>query len=191
MATTVTILRDQVKDFASVPAANTNYDADIANYVAYAIKLLAPIALQELPANTTKTVNSDGRTIDLPATILQVRDLELYATDLADYSGFNDFKQHGSQILLDYYVSPGTQVRIWGLGYYAQDATTLPVELEIVIVYWALSMLYSSFAGDKRKYDIYVGSTGAAGDRDMKDSSTFYKNEGDQLLLDRVAVRGS
>lgn len=192
MATTTT-LRSQVKYFAGIKSTDTSFDTDIDTQVQYAIKNLAPVALLEKTYDTTKTVNSDGVTIDLPTGVLQVRSggLEIYDNDLADYRVCTDWRQHGSQIRLTSAVDSGTAVRIWGLGYYKSDATDLPQELELPVVYWALSYFYVYLAGNKRKYNIYVGTTGAAADKDMKDSAAEWKAEGDSLLLDRVTLRGA
>lgn len=190
MASVATLVADAKR---MLNITDSTFDSDLTTYVPYAIKLLSPIALNEVAADTTKTVNSDNRTIDLPTGMRQVRSggLELYSSDVSDYRVFSDFRQHGSKIVTDYYVAAGTQSRIWGLSDYKQDASDLPIELELVIVYWTMSLFYNSLAGNKRKYNIYVGTTGSAADHDMKDSATFYMNEGNSILTDRVTVRGS
>jgi hypothetical protein len=193
MATTIATLRASAKRQLGIKSTDTTFDSDLDENAAYAIKMLSPIVLNEIASDVTKTVNTDGRTIDLPSGTRQVRSggLELYSADVADYCNFSDFKQHGTKIVLDYYVTPGTAVRIWGLGDFNVTATDLPIELELVIVYWVMSMFYNKLAGDKRKYNIYVGTTGAAADHDMKDSATYWKQEGNELLVDRANIRGS
>lgn len=186
-------LRSQVKYFAGIKSTDTSFDTDIDTQVAYALKNLAPIALKENTSDVTKSVNADGVTIDLPTGTLQIRSagLELYDNDVSDYRIFTDWRQHGTQIRLNYYVTPGTQARIWPLGYYNADYSDLPQELELVVVYYALSFFYVYLAGNKRKYNIYAATTGAAADHDMKDSAQEWKQEADNLLMDRVTVRGS
>lgn len=184
-----------VRSQANIPASNTTFDTDINTYVQKALSWLFPVAMADIDPDTTKYVNSDGRTIDLPTGTVDVGDLELYDTETSDYRPISEFRLHGTKIKLDSYCAPGTQARIWGLGSYAITAssgtTTLPAYLDMVIVYWALSMLYASFAGNKRKYNQYVSASGAVGDRDMKDSVDFFKNMGNDLLIDRVGIKGA
>lgn len=185
-ATALALVRSQ----ANIPASNTSFDSDIATYITQAVQMLWPVAGADIDADTTKTVNADNRTITLPSGTLDVERLELYSSDDSDYYPTNEFTVHNRKtIRLDSYVASGTACRIWGRGYYT--ITTVPPELEWVVIYWALSLLYASFAGNKRKYNIYVGAAGAAGDRDMKDSAQFFRSAGNDLLVDRVGIQGA
>ena len=194
MALSITTARNRVKDFADVPSGNSSFDDDINNYVQDAAKQLYPIAMRELGPDTSASFNTDARDCSLPSGYEQVRILELYDSGMSDYYPTSDFKVHNGKIWLDNPVTESTQARIWGWGRHvvAADAanTTVPDELELVVLYWATSFFYDALAGNRRKYNIYVGSGGQAADRDMKDSSAFFMEKANQLLADRAKLAG-
>lgn len=188
MSLTATTARNRVKDLADIASTDTSFDADIDNYVTSAVNNLYPMAMAEVAPDITKTFAADGRNVTLPSGIDQIRRLELYDSTISDYVPEPDFIVHGTEIWLDEAVSASTVARIWGWARYA--LTTVPAELELVVIYWATSYLYDSLAGNKRKYNTFIASTGAAGDRDMKDSADFYLQKGNQMLVDRAKLAG-
>lgn len=185
---TTTDARNLVKKVLNIPSTNTSFDTDIDSFVTQAVQLLYPVASKDIDA-ATATVNSDDRTVNLPSGTLDVSELELYDSDNSDYYPTNEYRLHGTKIKFDTYVERGSTVRIWGIGAYS--LTDLPTFLEMVVIYWAVSIFYSTLAGNKRKYNQYVSASGAAGDRDMKDSVDFFQSKGNDLLIDRVAIRGA
>jgi hypothetical protein len=186
---TATAARNLTKKVLNIPAATVTFDTDIDDYVTQAVQLLYPLAPIEIDADTTVVIGSDNRTASLPSGVLDVAELEIYDSDNSDYYPTNEYRIHNGKIKMDTYLLAGTRLRIWGLGAYA--ITTLPTYLEMVVIYWTVSIFYAALAGNKRKYNLYVGAAGAAGDRDMKDSVDFFRGQGNDLLADRIAIRGA
>jgi len=187
MALDAATARSRVKDLLDI--SDTSLDSDIDNYVTDAVNMLYPIAMAEVAPDTTKTFASGGRDVTLPSGVDQVRRLELYDDDLSDYYPTDDYIVHAGSIWLDQATSSSTQARIWGWA--RHTIGTVPAELYDVVFYWAASLFYSALAGNKRKYNIYIGSAGSAADRDIKDSADYYMNHANQILADRAKLAGS
>lgn len=194
MATTRDLLRERVKDLADIKATVTTFDSDIEKYVDESVAELWPLAQDEL-APVTAAITVDQREVT-PSTGEAVALIEF--DDGGGYQVINsyDWHFHNGIVYFDEPFDTAGTVRIFPLGRYVLHATlsantTLPTELEGVIQYWALAKFYTSLAGNKRKYSTFVGASGSAASRDMKDSAAFFRQEGNDLLGERVAPEGA
>lgn len=171
----------EVKEQLNIASTDATFDADLTTDINFAVKDLYPLAMSEVAPNTSATFESDNRSISIPAGMTLIRKVEI-----ADQSV--DFWQHETKIYLLNTFSGTESIRIFGFG--RHTITTVPEEIESVIINWAVAKFYLRLAGNRRKYNIYVGNVGAVSNRDMKDSAQFFKEMGDSLLEERSAVRG-
>lgn len=203
MATTQALLLPQIKDLLNIPSGNTSlanvttWDTQLNNFMIQAVNLLWPIAQNELAPDISLTWPTSDPVLTLPAGVLGVRFMEVKCdgTNWQRVSKDNWYT-HGTQLLLKQLQWAGKAIRIWGLGRYKLDPsvganTTLPVELEQVIIYWTAALFYESLAGSKRKFDVYAGAAGAAADHDIKDSAQYMHDRGQELLDQRAPLRSS
>lgn len=172
----------EVKDNLNITVST--FDTALNTKLDFSVKDLYPIVVQDL-APATVTLLSDYRSFTIPSGTSIVRRVEVDGYSI-------DFITHGNTI---YFtggtVDPDSVVTCFGQGRWGfADYTDIPVELHTVLIYWAMAKFYTSLAGNKRKYNIYVGNVGSAADRDMKDSADYFKELGDQYLEERTGVRG-
>jgi hypothetical protein len=160
--------------------AVSTYDTDLTADLGFAVKDLYPIVVKDV-APAAATLNSDNRSVDVPAGIDQVRRVEIDGVS-------TDFFVHADTIYFPEEVATTATVSVFGAARMA--IADVPAELETVLIYWTVSKFYAALAGNKRKYNSYMGTQGAAADRDIKDSADYFKQLGDEYLDDRVAVRG-
>lgn len=174
-------LLTEVKNTLNITVST--YDTELNNDLDFAVKDLYPLACKQI-APATVTLNSDLRSFTVPAGSDIVRRVEINGYSM-------DFFCHGGTAYLESTVDSSDTVQAFCLGRYVTSAySDIPSELETVLIYWAVSKFYTALAGNKRKYNIYVGNVGSAADRDMKDSADYFKELGDQYLEERVGVRG-
>lgn len=177
----------RIKAFLDI--SDATYDDELDDFLDASINILAGRGvLTEVARDASVTISADETEFSLPSGVEEIRRLELYDADIADYVRCPDFIQHGTKIYLDNAVPVATATRIYGLA--KHTIATLPAELEMPVVYWVVSMFYSLLAGNRRKYNAYLGTSGSAANRDMKESAQYYKELGDDLLLDAKTVRG-
>jgi hypothetical protein len=186
MALTTSTARARVKDFVDVPTATTTFDDDIDKYVLSAVDQLAPRALNEADLDETIELATDENSAGLPTDVVAIRRLELYNDAISGYQPSSDFMVHGETLYLDTPVATATTVRLWPLKRYI--LTTVPAELELAVLYWAVAQFYASLAGNRRKYNSYT-SQGATADRDVKDSADFFQALGDKIFDQQVQIR--
>lgn len=174
-------LLTEVKNTLNITVST--YDTELNSDLDFAVKDLFPLAAKEI-APVAVTLNSDLRSFAVPSGSDIVRRVEI--------NGYvQDFFCHGGTAYLMTPADSGDTVTAFCLGRYVPTAyTDIPSELETVLIYWAVAKFYTALAGNKRKYNIYVGNVGSAADRDMKDSADYFKELGDQYLEERTAVRG-
>lgn len=163
---------------------NANYDTDLNSDLDFAVKDLFPMVVKDV-APVDAVLDADGRILAVPASVDLVGAVEVNGYD-ADIK-----KIHAGSIYLRETVEGLAPAKVFG---YARllitDYASIPLEAETAIVYWAVAKFYASLAGNKRKYNSYIGSQGSAADRDMKDSADFFKQLGDDHIAERFAVRG-
>jgi hypothetical protein len=172
----------EVKNVLNISVAT--FDTDINTDLDFAVKDLYPIAVQDI-AVATVTLLSDYRSFTIPTGTSIVRRVEV--------DGYSvDFIVHGTKVFFTQGpVDSGSEVTCFGQGRWGfADYTDIPLELHTVLIYWAVAKFYTALAGNKRKYNIYVGTVGSAADRDMKDSADYFKELGDQYLEERTGIRG-
>lgn len=161
--------------------ANTDFDSDLTDKIARSVKRLFPYVQSEVKA--TVTVNQGDWRFTLPASCESIR----FMYD-ADENKIEDFIQHAREIIVrDYGLTAGT-ITIYGNGRYT--LLTLPAEFEEAIIYYACSLFYAQLAGDKRKYNIYMQSTGAQGVNNMRETADWYEERANTYLQDRGILLG-
>lgn len=185
-------LRSKVKRRLGIKEDETQFDADIDDFVQESVASLFPIVQKEiapedfdLPAgeNTFNLI-----TPDVSLRIKSIRRLEIYDPSNDTWNPTDEYTQHGSQILLYESFHETKKIRVYGLG--PHSYADLPIELIQVVINWAISEFYSMLVGDKRKYNIYTQSNGARSVDNFSSTSQFYLDRGNQLLADRANIRG-
>lgn len=180
MATKADLLTE-VKNTLNITVST--YDTELNSDLDFAVKDLYPLACKEV-APATVTLASDLRSFTVPSGSDIVRRVEINGYSM-------DYFCHGGTVYLMNTVESSDVVTAFCLGRYVVGTyADIPSELETVLIYWAVAKFYTALAGNKRKYNIYVGNVGSAADRDMKDSADYFKELGDQYLEERVGVRG-
>lgn len=184
-------LKGKVKRRLSIPETNTEFDADIADYVSDAVNMLYPIIHRELVPETV-TLAKDSNTIDLSTlagNVKAVRYIEIYDATNSVYNAYDDFVQHGDTLYINYDWDEAKTVKVFGLGAYTES--TVPTEFASVVVNWAMSEFYSNLVGNSRKYNLYTQNSGARKADNMRDLSDYYWVRGNQLLVDRAKIEGA
>jgi hypothetical protein len=174
-------LLTEVKNTLNI--TTSTFDTDLNSDLDFAVKDLFPMVVKEI-APVAATLDSEGRKCTVPATIDRVGKVELGGFDV-------DYTVHAGSVYLRETADPSASVNVYGYARFAiTDYASIPLEAETAIVYWAVSKFYAALAGNKRKYNSYMGTQGAAADRDIKDSADFFKQMGDDHIEQRFAVRG-
>ena len=203
MATTEALLLPQVKAILNIGNGQggsvnlTTFDSQLTDHMRLAVSNLYPQAQAELTPDTSLVWPSSDNVLTLPTGVRGIRMLEI-KSDATYYRRIDSshYMVHGSQVILGTLEWASYPMRVWGLGNYVLHAssaasTTLPSELEVVVVYWTVALFYESLAGNRRRYNVYVGAAGAAADQDIKDSAEYFTERGQEILLQRSANRSS
>jgi hypothetical protein len=163
---------------------NANFDTDLNSDLDFAVKDLYPIVLKDVPV-AQANVDANGRDITLPAGIDIIQAVEVNGYDV-------DIKRkHNGILQLRELVNGGDLADIYGFTrILTTDYASIPLEAETAVILFAMSKFYASLAGNRRKYNSYMGSQGAAADRDMKDSVDYFHQLGKEHLEEHFAVRG-
>lgn len=173
----------EVKNVLNIASGVTTYDTEINTDLDFAVKDLYPLVVQDI-APVTATLLTDLRSFSMAAGTEIVRRVEIDGYSM-------DFFCHNGKVYLVSTVDSTAEITVFGQGRWGfADYTNIPLELHTVLLYWAVAKFYTALAGNKRKYNIYVGTVGSAADRDMKDSADYFKELGDQYLEERTGVRG-
>lgn len=163
---------------------NNNYDTDLNSDLDFAVKDLFPMVVKDV-APVSTVLDIDGRVLPVPATIDVVGSVEVNGYD-ADVK-----KIHAGSIYLRETVESLAPANVFGYArILISDYAAIPLEAETAVIYWAVAKFYASLAGNRRKYNSYIGTQGSAADRDMKDSADYFKQLGDDHIAERFAVRG-
>lgn len=188
--------RDKVKRALYIKLATTTFDTDITSLVDRAVTSLPPQVL--LPsAPVESTVNSDQESVTYPAGVFHVARLDIKLDGDDFWKPYALTRNWNGKVYLSDQFDSGTDVRLWPLvaaevkdcpkpDNTTSTTTTLPLHYDDIVVFRTVSYFYDLLAGNKRKYNSYVAASGAAGDRDMKDSSDFYEDKAQETINERV-----
>jgi hypothetical protein len=117
-----------------------------------------------------------------------VRRIEI-SSDGSEWQDHSDTYQHGSTFYVDQLDSGISSVKLYGLDRYS--VSTLDVELELAVVFYACAAFYEYLLGNKRKFNIYTQAAGARSADDMRDQATFFENKANTYLSDRATMYGA
>jgi hypothetical protein len=171
---------------------DTTFDAQLTDYINQAVNRLYPRTGVEVAAQTANlTVDTYGEgTVDLSALSTPVTDVrfvevtEGYAMYPADSK-----MVHGTILRLRDLPTSVTQVKIWGLNSFT--LATVPASLELAIYWYAMSEFYENLAGNKRKFNIYMQTTGVSAMQEMRQEALFYEQKADAYVDEQAPVYGS
>lgn len=181
--------QDAVKALLYIDTSNTDFDSEIDQFVDESTSELWPILQMDVAPNTDTSLASGENSFALPSGIDNVKWLEVSDTQV-DYLKIPAYlyKQHAGSIYLQETYDETKTIRIFGTTKYAH--TDLPDEFHNVVVYWAVAKFYRMLIGNKRKYNIYTTATGRAGVDNMASMAEDFQDDGNTLLMDRVALLG-
>lgn len=179
--------------------SDTTFDTVLADYISAAVGRLFPRAGAEVdPQTVSVSPDSYGEVS------IVLSGLTKPCADTRQVEGMGggawfplDSKYvHNKTLRLRDVPSYCTTVRIYGLNRFTLHAsdpaqTTIPEELELAVIWYAMSEFYENLTGNKRKYNIYMQTTGARGVDNMRDESIYYEQKADQYLEEQVGLYGS
>lgn len=180
-----------VKNLLDIDISITTFDNNINSFVGLAVNRLFPQAQREVQAQdaTFSAVTAGRAEVDLSALttpLNAVRFLEL-SVDGSTFTDHDDSIQHGNILYIDN-VRGATRVRLYGLA--AHTITSVPLELELAVVYYAVADFYRYLIGNKRKFNIYSQASGARAADDMRDQADYYENLAKDYLLNHSTMYG-
>lgn len=181
--------QDRVKRKLYIGTSNTDFDTEIDQFVDEAVDELWPILQEELAPDTSTSLAAEENEFDLPDGCEGVRWLEA-SDSQATYLKIptSDYTVHAGKVYLDEPFAENKTIKVFGLGRYAQ--ADVPAEFCETVICWATSKFYHFLAGNKRKYNIYMQTTGRSGTDNMIDLADYFRDIGNQHLMDRVSLIG-
>jgi hypothetical protein len=179
---------------------DTTYDVQLADYIAAAVGRLFPRAGAEIDPQTvtTATVDSYGEvTIDLstlPTPVADSRYVEGAGTGA--WFPIDSKFVHGKKLRLRDVPNYTTSFRIYGINRFVLDPsnaanTTIPQELELAVIWYAMAEFYENLTGSKKNYNIYMQTVGARAIDNMRDEAIYYEQKADQYLEEQAGMYGS
>jgi hypothetical protein len=178
---------------------NTDFDTVLADFISAAVGRLFPRAGAEVdPQTVSVSPDSYGEVnivlSTLPTPIADSRQVEGMGTGA--WFPIDSKYVHNKTLRLRDVPSYCTSVRIYGLNRFTLHATvpantTIPEELEMAVIWYAMSEFYENLTGNKRKYNIYMQTTGARGVDNMRDEAIYYEQKADAYVEEQAGVYGS
>jgi hypothetical protein len=178
---------------------DTSFDTVLADFILAAVTRLFPRAGAEIDAQTTSvTVDSYGEVnIDLSTLSTPVADVR-YVEGQGTGAWFPiDSKfVHNKKLRLRDVPNYTTSVRLLGINRFVLHATvpantTVPEELELAVIWYAMAEFYENLTGNKRNYNIYMQTNGARGVDNMRDEAIYYEQKADTYLEEQAGLYGS
>lgn len=181
-----------VKNRLDIPSSDTTFDTQINDYVTQAVNRLFPRTGQETaPQTVSVTVDQFGEALidlsTLPTPVSDVRLVEYVGTGAVAPA---DSKYvHGTQLRLRDLPSWTAQAKIYGLVPFT--ITTVSPQLELAVIWFAMSEFYENLGGNKRKFNIYMQTNGVSAMGEMRQEAQFYENKADMFLDEQATMYGS
>lgn len=179
--------------------SDTAFDTVLADYISAAVGRLFPRAGAEVdPQTVTVSPDSYGEATvvlsSLPTPITDTRQVEGMGSGA--WFPLDSKYVHNKTLRLRNVPSYCTTVRIYGLNRFTLHAsdpaqTTIPQELELAVIWYAMAEFYENLTGNKRKYNIYMQTTGARGVDNMRDEAIYYEQKADAYLEEQAGLYGS
>jgi hypothetical protein len=172
-----------VKHRLGIDNGVTTWDTILADFIVQAVQRLAPKAMREVaPQEVAVSPDSYGEAVvdmsGLGTPITVARQVE--ASSASAYHPANSTFQHGTELRIQELDSSVSSVRIYGLVPFVID--TVPDELQLAVLWFAISEFYDYLAGNKRKYNVFIQSTGARAVDNMRDESTYFEQKAEVFL---------
>lgn len=182
--------RTSVKKRLDIADSETAFDDNIDEFVQYAVKRLAPIILEEVDTqNVDVSVDSYGEVVvdlsTLTTPLYSARKVE--GSSGGSFDIMDNTYHHGKYLHVTEVPQSTMTLRIYGLKRYTLE--DLPDEFHQIVIWFAMSEFYDFLAGNKRKYNIYMGS-GARMVENMRDESDIYEQKANDFLNDRAELYG-
>lgn len=182
--------RNSVKLRLDISSTVDTFDEAIDEFVLSAVGRLSPIALRDVDyQDIDLTVDAYGEAVidlsSLGTPLHSVRRAEVSSG--GSYDSVDDTYHHGGKYYLRDLDSSYNTARLYGLVEY--DLANVPSYLKLAVIWFAMSEFYDFLAGNKRKYNVYMGS-GARTVENMREESDVYEQKANDYLNDRVELYG-
>lgn len=179
---------ERVKTRLHIAASNTDFDADINDYVESAVNRLYPMVTKLMDTREV-TLTSNSQTVELQSGAEGVSFIEIIQD--GEYDFYEEYSLVGRKIRFDNSQTSGRKFAITEYTRHTYAAITdIPAEYELVVVYWAMSEFYEFLAGNKRKYSVYMNSAGTNAVDNMQDMVDRLEERANDILGDRFEMGG-
>lgn len=187
----VAAARASTKSRLGIKTDNTDLDDVIDEAVDKAVKRLYPLASKEVSVQTVDvSVDSLGETeVDLGSLVTPLEAARL--VEAREYEGFypvSEIYHHAGDLRVRQLNSGVTKLRLYGLTKYT--LADIPTELEIAVIWYAMSDFYDFLAGSKRHYNIYM-QYGGRQVENMRDESEAYDDKARVYLEEHTTIYGT
>ncbi len=187
---TTATARDKTKRRLDIDLSDTQFDSMIDDFVLDAVDRLWPNASQEVPKQTKAiTVDDYGEAqIDLSTLTTPVDDVRLVEVS----SGYQPYpaprvSTHGTITTLRELSTDVSSAFIYGLK--RLTLATCPAELNLAVIYFAMSDFYNDLAGNKRKFNAYMANGRPAMDG-MEGLAIDYETKAKTILEEKGNLFG-
>lgn len=184
--------QDRVKRLLKIETSNTEFDTEIDEFVLNGVKRLYPYVQKEVdPQNVTSFVNYNGRVeLDLASLATPCADVRIVESDDGySYTEEDDILVHGNKLVIDNVSTDTTSFRLFGLARIS-TVDDVDADYELTVIYFALSDFYNFLIGDKRRYNIYMQSSGARSTDNMQDMAQHFEDLANSYINDRATLYG-
>lgn len=194
MAGEITAARGKIK--TKLDITDTTFDTILSDCIEQAIPRLAAWFQYYIAADTSVTMAVDADSFTLPVSTSTL--LRLYgrtsSTDV--WREIDLWRQHRGTVYINEPISYATSLKILAsrpFTYLDADLALLAVdypEAMLVLYYFAMSEFATYLVGDKRKFNLYIQSSGVRTVDEMKDLATFYENRAVRMAEDAISSEG-
>lgn len=192
MALSTSTARSRVKNLLDIASSNTDFDSIIDEFVLNGVARLYPYVQREVAAQSVTDFDTPyaGRVeIDMSGLATVIEDARMIEGDTGtEYVELDDYLVHGTTLIINDVDSDISTIRIFGLD--RHDLDTVTQEFELPVIYFAISDFYNHLVGDKRRYNIYMQSTGARGVDNMQDMAVHFEDLANAYINDRATLYG-
>jgi hypothetical protein len=187
---TAALARTPVKNRLGL--TDTTFDAQIDDFVTQAVNRLFPRAGQEVTAQSA-SISPDAygeAFVELSTLSTPIADVRLVEYFGAGASAPADSKYlHGTSLRLRDLPSWATSIKLYGLNRFT--TATVPAELELAVIWYAMSEFYELMTASKSKYNIFSQTNGARAVDNMRDEALFYEQKAASLVEEHANLYGS
>lgn len=178
MAFTKDNARDKVKEKLDI-VSDTSFDTIIASCVEQATGRLAPFFLYDMPEDVSVTLDIGDDTFDLPDTTSTLEQMYIRSDSNDVWRYLDLWRQHNKTIYIGEPINTSTSVKLLAkrpFAYSDADFTLLPEGAKLPLYLFTMSEFATYLSGNKRKFNIYVTSTGNRTFEEMQDWADFLEN---------------